>query len=113
MVEKLGAAGGVCVTASHNPIGWNALKFLDKRGRFLSAEEGAVVNKLFQDENFELVSTMHLGSVTTNEEATDIHIREVLNHPLVNARWHPKTTIPGGYRWYQFSGKPCTTESSS
>ena len=39
MVDELGADGGIIITASHNGIEWNALKFLDRRGEFLSAAE--------------------------------------------------------------------------
>ena len=42
-VECLRAAGGVIITASHNPAPWNALKFLSARGEFLGPAEGAAV----------------------------------------------------------------------
>lgn len=84
MVEHLEAAGGICVTASHNPIGWNALKFLDHRGRFLGPEEGAEVNRIFRENDFAYVSTQHLGSVTVEEESVDVHIQKVLEHSLVD-----------------------------
>lgn len=38
-VEELGAAGGIVITASHNPDGWNGLKFVGPDGTFLSPEE--------------------------------------------------------------------------
>src|SRR5512135_1633052 len=38
-VEKTGAAGGIAVTASHNPMEWNGLKFMASTGMFLDAEE--------------------------------------------------------------------------
>ncbi|HYH79964.1 MAG TPA: hypothetical protein VEX86_09200, partial [Longimicrobium sp.] len=40
-VEDLGAAGGLAVTASHNPIEWNALKFIGPSGMFLDGDEAA------------------------------------------------------------------------
>ena len=41
MVTKLGAQGGIILTASHNPIEWNALKLLNEKGEFVSAQDGA------------------------------------------------------------------------
>ena len=45
-VEHHHAAGGLAITASHNPIEWNALKFIGPSGLFLSAEEGAAMRRL-------------------------------------------------------------------
>ncbi|HEX5521048.1 MAG TPA: hypothetical protein VFX29_05100, partial [Longimicrobiaceae bacterium] len=49
-VEDLGAAGGLAVTASHNPIEWNALKFIGPTGMFLDADEGAEMRALLEGE---------------------------------------------------------------
>ncbi len=84
MVEHLEASGGICVTASHNPIGWNAMKFLDRRGRFLGPDEGGEVNRLFRDGPLNYVSTGNLGSVTTHTGSAEIHIRKVLENPLID-----------------------------
>lgn len=85
MVEHLEAAGGVCVTASHNPIAWNAMKFLDDRGRFLGPEAGAEVNRMFQEGDFEYVDTLHLGRVREHENGgIDHHIKLVLDSDYVD-----------------------------
>ena len=47
-VEHLRAAGGIILTASHNPAPWNALKFLSGRGEFLGPEEGLQVRDIFE-----------------------------------------------------------------
>src|SRR5580765_5770188 len=47
-VETLHAAGGIILTASHNPAPWNALKFLSARGEFLDAEAGARVKVRYE-----------------------------------------------------------------
>ena len=47
-VPELAAAGGIILTASHNPAPWNALKFLSERGEFLDAEAGARVRTRFE-----------------------------------------------------------------
>src|SRR5699024_8083651 len=44
------AAGGIIITASHNPIQWNALKLLNEKGEFISAAEGAEVLKIAEEE---------------------------------------------------------------
>ncbi len=84
MVTQLEATGGVCVTASHNPIGWNALKFLDKFGHFLGPDAGAKVNDLVANGKFEYVGTQRLGKITTYDSAGDIHIQKVLETDLID-----------------------------
>jgi len=84
MVEKLKASGGVCVTASHNPISWNALKFLDQRGRFISSEQGAEINRLYDQNEAQYVETSQLGTVTRESGGVEYHIRRVLDHPLID-----------------------------
>lgn len=84
MVEKLSANGGICVTASHNPISWNALKFLDSRGRFLDLEQGREVNRIFREDSIQYVETGQLGEVTEVTGSVDYHIRKILEHPLID-----------------------------
>ena len=85
MVERLEAQGGVCVTASHNPGSWNAMKFLDHRGRFLSPEAGAEVNRIFEEGTFEYVDTPHLGKVKKHEDSgVDFHIKTILDAPFID-----------------------------
>ncbi len=84
MVEELEAKGGICVTASHNPVGWNAMKFLDRRGRFLGPKEGGEVNRIFNENAIKYVSTQRLGSVQEYEGSVEVHIRKVLEHPYID-----------------------------
>ncbi len=85
MVEHLGASGGVCVTASHNPIGWNALKFLDRNGHFLGPEEGEEVNRIYREGSYRYVGTANLGRIHPQPGGgVDEHIRRILESPLVN-----------------------------
>ncbi|MFH0883927.1 MAG: phosphoglucosamine mutase [bacterium] len=85
MVPQLDAAGGICITASHNPTGWNALKFLDSKGDFLDAKEGEAVNKLFQDGTFAYVDSHRLGKISEHEGGgVDFHIRRILEDKLVD-----------------------------
>ena len=60
------ACGGLILTASHNPIQWNALKLLNEKGEFLNAEEGAQVLKMAAEEDFNFAGVHELGHVFTN-----------------------------------------------
>ncbi len=77
-VEKLGAAGGVIITASHNPAPWNALKFLSARGEFLGAEEGARVRAAAEDEGGLWTDAAHLGGERLEGKALEWHLERVL-----------------------------------
>ena len=85
-----GAAGGIILTASHNPREWNALKLLNEKGEFLNAEDGEwVLRRAAEAEtasaNKDYVDVMKLGSVRTTDEYGQRHIDAILSHPLVDA----------------------------
>jgi phosphomannomutase len=79
------AAGGIIITASHNPKEWNALKLLDHNGEFINAVEGAVVLEKASKEDFTFVPVDKLGAYSTNEQYLQRHIDTVVNYPLVDA----------------------------
>jgi phosphomannomutase len=78
------AAGGIILTASHNPKEWNALKLLNEKGEFISGETGAKVLEIAAKEDFVFAPVDQLGSYTTNDQALQQHIDAVLNYPLVD-----------------------------
>src|SRR5262245_63795067 len=78
-VEELKAAGGVILTASHNPAEWNALKFLSSRGEFLDAEAGAAVRRRYESGDRLWQSLDRLGGETQEPGAPDWHLGRVLN----------------------------------
>lgn len=78
------AAGGIILTASHNPKEWNALKLLNQEGEFISSEAGAEVLELAQKEDFLFASVDQLGNYRTNDTALQQHIDAVLEYPLVD-----------------------------
>jgi phosphomannomutase len=78
MVEKLGAAGGIIVTASHNPVEWNALKFLDSRGVFIDKPTGEAVYDAYQNGRFRLCDARSTGRVTRYHKSVRDHIDGVL-----------------------------------
>ena len=79
------ADGGIILTASHNPKQWNALKLLNEKGEFLDGDQGAIILKLAEAEEFDFASVDELGQITTKDNYIDIHIQEVLNLKLVDA----------------------------
>jgi phosphomannomutase len=84
-VTHFRADGGIILTASHNPRQWNALKLLDARGEFLSAEAGAEILRTADAEDFSYASVDELGRVVERVDFTPTHIAAVLALPLVDA----------------------------
>lgn len=82
-VEHHHAAGGLMISASHNPIEWNALKFVGPSGVFLEAHEGAEVRALVEG-GFARVTWDRLGSVETDGDAIERHIGQVLRLPFLD-----------------------------
>lgn len=79
------AAGGIILTASHNPKEWNALKLLNHLGEFLSAADGAEVLKIAEAEAFHFVTVDKLGTITPDNSYMQKHIDAILAYPLVDA----------------------------
>jgi phosphomannomutase len=82
-VEDLKAAGGLAVTASHNPIEWNALKFIGPSGMFLDGAEGAEM-RAFLDGEIPRATWDELGGVTTDEAAVGRHLERILAIPFLD-----------------------------
>jgi len=78
------AAGGIILTASHNPKQWNALKLLNEKGEFLNALEGESVLKIAADESFTFSGVDELGKLTEDFSYTQKHIESVLALDLVD-----------------------------
>lgn len=78
------AAGGIILTASHNPKQWNALKLLNSSGEFISAELGADIIKRVQNSDFEYNTIEHIGSYTSKDGYIDWHIDEILKLDLID-----------------------------
>nr|WP_262907802.1 phosphoglucosamine mutase [Hymenobacter sp. 15J16-1T3B] len=78
------AAGGIILTASHNPKQWNALKLLNEKGEFISDADGKQVLELAEQEAFDFAQVTKLGHVTTDNGALKKHIKAILALPLVD-----------------------------
>ncbi len=83
-VKMEGAAGGIILTASHNPKEWNALKLLNSDGEFISAEQGAWILEKAENADIEFAEVTKLGTVSNNDSYMQKHIDAILNHPLVD-----------------------------
>ena len=84
MVTHLNADGGIILTASHNPKEWNALKLLNAKGEFVSAEDGAQILATVDADDYIFAEVDHLGTYETYVGAIDLHIEKILELPLVN-----------------------------
>ena len=78
------AAGGIIITASHNPRHWNALKLLHQEGEFLTKDNGNEVLEIAEKENFEFADVDHLGKYTEDSTFNQRHIESVLALKLVD-----------------------------
>jgi phosphomannomutase len=78
------AAGGIILTASHNPKQWNALKLLNERGEFLNAVEGEQVLNFAAADDFCFADVDTLGALTYDDTYTAKHIESVLALDLVD-----------------------------
>jgi len=83
-VQLKQSAGGIIITASHNPKQWNALKLLNGKGEFLSAKDGEDILSLAENENFTFTEVDDLGNYTFDDSFNDKHIDEVLKLDLVD-----------------------------
>src|SRR5438093_6090984 len=77
-VEHLRAAGGIILTASHNPAPWNALKFLSARGEFLAAAAGEKVRARYESGRDLWAASDRQGSERAEGGALDWHLERVL-----------------------------------
>ena len=78
------AAGGIIITASHNPAEWNALKLLNHHGEFLSHEDGQEILDLAEKEEFSFAVYKNLGSYDEDQSYLLKHIQKIIDLPLVD-----------------------------
>lgn len=78
------ACGGIIITASHNPVQWNALKLLNDRGEFLNDEEGKEVIRIAETDDYCYSEVMELGREFRNDTWDARHIEIVKSLALVD-----------------------------
>ncbi len=84
-VKNHQAAGGIIITASHNPSQWNALKLLNEEGEFISDAVGKEVLRLAENEDFVFVENKKMGTFTADNSQIEKHIADILAIPFVDA----------------------------
>ena len=83
-IEKLHAAGGIAITASHNPMKWNGLKFIGSSGMFLNGEENKQFWTIADRGNFTYKAWNEQGTLTEDPDFINDHIRTILSLPSIN-----------------------------
>lgn len=78
-VVEFQASGGIIFTASHNPKQWNALKFLNHKGEFISAEAGEEILSFIDEKAMIFAEIDSLGSYDLKENYFDTHVEAILN----------------------------------
>ena len=82
-VEHHHAAGGLAITASHNPVDWNALKFISSTGLFLDSTEALEMRRSVES-GFPRATWDKLGEIQTDDSACDRHIERILALPYLD-----------------------------
>ncbi|MGB2769901.1 MAG: phosphoglucosamine mutase, partial [Candidatus Zixiibacteriota bacterium] len=85
-VRELKANGGIIITASHNPIQWNALKFVGADGIFLSEREGRRLSDLVEKDRIKHARWDKLGKVKFDDSWTEKHVNGVLKLSHINVQ---------------------------
>jgi phosphomannomutase len=78
------AAGGIVITASHNPAQWNALKLLNEKGEFISDLDGQEMLAIAEKEDFNFADVKNIGSYRIDNDYIKKHIDMILQLPLVD-----------------------------
>ncbi|MCK4423012.1 MAG: phosphoglucosamine mutase, partial [Candidatus Omnitrophica bacterium] len=80
MIEELGADGGIVISASHNPIEWNALKLFKSNGMYLNKEESKEFFDIYHKGNFLKAEWNQLKDLETDVSTVRRHLKKVLKH---------------------------------
>ncbi|MEL6675103.1 MAG: phosphoglucosamine mutase [Bacteroidota bacterium] len=83
-VPEYEAAGGIILTASHNPVEWNALKLLNHRGEFVTKKDGMEILEILENQYYRFSEVRQLGSIKRVEDFDAVHIRKILELNLVD-----------------------------
>ena len=83
-VKGLKAAAGICITASHNPGEWNALKFFNKKGEFVTSVEFEQIEKIYNNKAFALHPAKKFGKIKQRSGWIERHVRKTLALKVVN-----------------------------
>lgn len=83
--KHLGASGGIAITASHNPAQWNALKFVNKNGLFLNANQAEELLDVYHQGEFYKCDNSEIKKIATDDGAVSYHLEQILDYIDVDA----------------------------
>jgi len=94
-VRRLGAPGGIAITASHNPPEWNALKFVGSDGLFLDGGRGRELLDIYHQGDYTRVGGPEMRPVESMPQAVDEHVHAVVQNlgPLAKTARKPRVVI--------------------
>lgn len=92
-VLKYKAAGGIIISASHNPAEWNALKLLNSTSEFMDAVQGSDMIAISESGKFDYVSYDKIGVSCDDDELLDYHIQKILDLPYIDPAIIAKANI--------------------
>src|SRR5437763_2862714 len=79
LVRQRGARGGIAITASHNPAEWNALKFINSAGLFLTGAQARQLLDIYHQGEYVKVAGAEMRSVEPSMVALDLHIKAIMD----------------------------------
>jgi phosphomannomutase len=79
LVRRRAARGGIAITASHNPAEWNALKFVNSAGLFLTSAQARQLLDIYHQGEYVKVPGAEMGSVEPSSVALDLHVKAILD----------------------------------
>ena len=103
LVRERRARGGICITASHNPAEWNALKFINSAGLFLAAAQARQLLDIYHQGEYALVAGAEMREVTREAGAIDLHVKAILD---------ALGPLPGGARKLRVAVDSCNGAGS-
>ncbi|CAN5429184.1 phosphoglucosamine mutase [soil metagenome] len=92
-VEDSKAAGGISVTASHNPQQWNGLKFLNQTGRFLDPDENKEFLEIADEGKFSYADISRLKKIKFDDTWIGKHIDKVLKLKFIDPKQIKKAKL--------------------
>lgn len=92
-VLKYKAAGGIIISASHNPAEWNALKLLNSTSEFMDAIQGAEMIAISESGEFDYQPYDKVGEVRADEELLNDHIKAILDLPYIDPELISSTNL--------------------
>ncbi len=78
MASHLGCQGGIVITASHNPVQWNGIKFLRDDGIAYPADQAKEIHRIYHEKVFNLCDSLNVAKGSSNDGSHALHIETVL-----------------------------------